>query len=94
MQLMTFMYTSIASLIYVGWVRPFKNEGTNLLEMFNESCIFLLSTMILTMESTRGIMDTFNNPLLSGPMFRMYFGWAFIVVIIALVTVNAVFIVK
>jgi hypothetical protein len=53
-QVMVILSSSLACLIYVGWVRPYKNEMTNALEMFNECCIFLSAHLCLIIQATRG----------------------------------------
>lgn len=81
LQIFVFLYTSMASLIFVGWVRPYKNENTNRLEMFNEETIFFCSFICLLMEATRGIL---------GPDFRFKLGWVFIGAISVNMFVNLV----
>lgn len=90
MQLYAFLLTSMAQLIYVGWVRPFKSEGTNLLEMFNEFVVFNCALLLLTIEASRSVLNTMENPYYEGPVIRTIIGWFFLVLISLLVLVNAI----
>jgi len=89
MQLYAFIISSMAQLIYVGWVRPFKSEGTNLLEMFNEFVVFNCALINLTIEASREVLNTMKDPYFSGPVVRTILGWVFLGFISMLVLVNA-----
>lgn len=80
----------MAHLIYVGWVRPFKSEGTNLLEMFNEFIVFNCALINLTIEASREVLNTMEEPYFEGPVMRTILGWTFLLLISVLVLVNAV----
>lgn len=90
MQLYAFMITSMVHLIYIGWVRPFKSEGTNLLEMFNEFVVFNCTLINLTIEASREVLNTMEDPYVEGPVMRTILGWVFLFLISVLVLVNAV----
>jgi hypothetical protein len=57
LQVITFMLLSLLSITYVGWVRPYKNENTNRLEIFNEETIFIAGFLVLLMNACQGIFD-------------------------------------
>jgi hypothetical protein len=63
------------SVIYISWTRPYKNENTNRLEIFNEETIFIAGFLILLMNASQGMFDKHGIEKI---------GWVFV----ALVTVN------
>lgn len=83
MQFMVILYSSMAYLIYVGWVRPFKNDWNNRLEIFNEECVFICAFTCLLINSTRGLMS---------PRHRENMGWFFICTVFFNIVTNLVFI--
>jgi hypothetical protein len=75
LQVVTFMLLSLLSIVYIGWVRPYKNENTNRLEIFNEETIFIAGFLVLLMNSAQGFWDRREIESI---------GWVFV----ALITVN------
>jgi hypothetical protein len=85
LQIMTVLYTSLACMIYVGWVKPYKNAVTNYLELFNESCIFFCAHLCLIIEATRGMFEQ---------KYRDNIGWGFIIVFVINIVINQALIIS
>jgi hypothetical protein len=66
-------------MMYVGWARPYKNEITNYLELFNETCIFFSTHVCLVIQATRGMYEE---------KYRNSIGWLFIIVFVVNVIIN------
>lgn len=76
---MAILFSSMACMMYVGWARPYKNEITNYLELFNETCIFFSTHVCLVIQATRGMYEE---------KYRNSIGWLFIIVFVVNVIIN------
>lgn len=47
LQIQLHLLTSLASLMFIGFVKPFKNPSDNCKELFNEICIILVSYSLI-----------------------------------------------
>ena len=74
LQVSVFTLLSLASLVYLGYTRPFKTRQQNRLNIFNEWCSLVIAYHVMVLNGMSHQVETFQD---TGTLITnlLYFNW-------------------